>query len=67
MQLCSIWEQCSPFCVLLLEHPELFGIRDNQVHMLVKSQHLSNELPSIIDSDPEPVVNEASHLGAFLG
>lgn len=53
--------------VLLLDATELFGIGEDDVHVLVKSQHLPGHLPAIVQSDSHPVVDVAGHLSLLVG
>ncbi len=43
--------------LLALDASELFGIGENEVHVLVKCEHLSDHLASVVHGDSHPVVD----------
>lgn len=51
---------------LALEFAELFGVGENQVHVLVESQHLASHLATVQESDSHPVV-DLRHKSVYIG
>jgi len=58
---------CLGFTGLLLrsDASELFALCDDEVHVAVEREHLTDERASIVNGDFEPPVDEAKHLATF--
>jgi hypothetical protein len=44
---------------------KLFTIGEDEVHMPVKGEHLTDEGASVVDRHLQPPINEAEHFPAF--
>lgn len=42
--------------------PKLFSVCENEIHVLVESQHLSDHLPAILKCDLHAIVDKILHL-----
>jgi len=54
-----------PLLALLLDPSELFAISQDEVHVLVKGEHLAHEGPSVVQGDFDDVVEKSDHSAAF--
>jgi len=50
---------------LLLDPPELLTVCEHEVHVLVEGEHLAHERPTIVEGDPDIVVDQIEHPTAL--
>lgn len=52
---------------LPLDTTEFFCIGEDEVHVLIKCEHLSSHLSAIVQGNSHPIVDEVLHLSLLVG
>jgi hypothetical protein len=61
-----LWASLRLSCLLLWPYmTKLFTIGEDEVHVLVKGEHMTDERAPIVDRHLQPPINEAEHFPTF--